>query len=82
VGYYSVEVGTLNTVVHLWAYTSQADREARRARMQANPAWQAYWAKVRQLIVTQQTVFLKPAPFFTDRLGRMLAAGVSSSPSL
>lgn len=73
VGYYSVDVGTLNTVVHLWAYTSHDDRDARRARMQASPAWQDYWAKARQLILNQQCAILKPAPFFASRLSEMVA---------
>lgn len=79
-GYYSVEVGELNTVVHLWAFTSLDDREARRARLQADPRWQAYWAKVRPLILSQQSVFLKPAPFFARRLSLMLGAAEPSAP--
>ncbi len=74
VGYYSVEVGGLNAVTHLWAFASHADREARRARLQADPDWQAYWVKVRPLILSQQSSFLKPAPFFGRRLATMLHA--------
>ena len=72
VGYYSVDVGPLNTVVHLWAFISHEDRDARRARMQAAPAWQTYWAKARQLVVSQQCAILKPAAFFADRLNTMV----------
>lgn len=72
VGYYSVDVGPLNTVVHLWAYISHEDRDVRRARMQASPAWQAYWAKARQLVTSQQCAILKPAPFFANRLNGMV----------
>jgi hypothetical protein len=72
VGYYSVEVGSLNTIVHLWAFTSYEDRDARRQRMASNPAWKAYWAKVRPLIQSQQSVLLKPAPFFLSRLRSMV----------
>ena len=78
-GYYSVEVGSLNTVVHLWAFTSHEDRDARRARMQADPRWQAYWAKVRPMIVSQQSIFLKPAPFFVPSLSLMLDAAADST---
>jgi hypothetical protein len=42
--------------------------------MQADPAWQAYVAKNRPLTISQETRVLKCAPFFTDRLKKMLAA--------
>jgi hypothetical protein len=42
--------------------------------MQADPAWQAYVAKIRALIVSQDTRILKCAPFFAERLQKMLAA--------
>jgi hypothetical protein len=41
--------------------------------MQADPAWQAYVAKVRTLIVSQDTRIMKWAPFFLERLKKMLA---------
>lgn len=64
VGYYHTEVGVQNQVVHLWAYEDHADREARRARLAADPAWQAYVPKIHPLILTQQTRIMRPAPFF------------------
>ena len=42
VGYYSVEVGPLNQVVHLWAYDSLDERAKRRAALWADPEWLAY----------------------------------------
>ena len=33
----------------MWGYQSQADREARRAKMSADPEWQAYLKKVAGL---------------------------------
>ena len=42
VGYYSVEVGELNRVIHLWGYSSFEDRAVRRAAMWADPEWLAY----------------------------------------
>ena len=74
VGYYATEVGPQNMVVHLWGYDDLNQREQCRARLQADPAWQAYVAKVRQLIVTQETRLMKCAPFFAERLKKMLAA--------
>lgn len=40
--YGTTEVGMLNQIVHCWKYESQADREAKRARMEADPAWIEY----------------------------------------
>jgi len=74
VGYYFTEVGTLNMIVHLWAYESLDQRERCRAAMQADPAWQAYLAKIRPLMETQETRIMKCAPFFVERLKKMLAA--------
>ncbi|HZO02421.1 MAG TPA: NIPSNAP family protein [Burkholderiales bacterium] len=74
VGYYFTEVGGLNMVVHLWAYDSLDQRDKCRAAMQADPAWQAYLAKTRPLMETQETRMMKCAPFFVERLKKMLAA--------
>jgi hypothetical protein len=74
VGYYFTEVGGLNMVVHLWAYDSLDQRDKCRAAMQADPDWQAYLAKTRPLMETQETRIMKCAPFFLERLKKMLAA--------
>jgi hypothetical protein len=74
VGYYFTEVGTLNCVVHMWAYESLDDRDRRRAGMQADPAWQAYLGKIRPLMERQETRMMKCAPFFVERLKKMLKA--------
>ena len=42
--------------------------------MQADPAWQAYAAKIRPLIISQETRMMKPAPFFKPRLDKMLSS--------
>ena len=74
VGYYVSEVGPQNMVVHMWGYDDLNQRDKCRAAMQADPAWQAYVGKVRPLIVSQDTRVLKCAPFFIERLKKMLAA--------
>ena len=74
VGYYFSEIGPQNTLVHLWAYDDLNQRERCRAAMQADPAWQAYVQKTRPLVQTQETRMMKCAPFFLDRLKKMLAA--------
>ena len=45
IGYFVTEVGTLNQVVSLWGFASHADREKRRAAMEADPDWIAYRKK-------------------------------------
>jgi NIPSNAP len=45
-GWYLVKEGRQDQVVHLWAYQSRADREARRDALYANPAWQDYVSEV------------------------------------
>jgi hypothetical protein len=74
VGYYVTEVGPQNLVIHMWGYDDLNQRDKCRAAMQADPAWQAYVAKVRGLIVSQDTRIMKCAPFFLERLKKMLAA--------
>ena len=44
------------------------------AKMQADPAWQAYAKKVQALIVHQETRIMVPAPFFAAKLQAMLKA--------
>lgn len=67
VGYYSSgDIGVLNQIVHLWQYESLADREEKRSRMQADPAWQAYLAKSAEAgyTVRQENKILRAAPFW------------------
>jgi hypothetical protein len=63
IGYFQVEVGTLNQVVHLWGYDSMGERERRRAQLVVNPDWQAYLKKAMGLIVRMENRILTPAPF-------------------
>lgn len=66
VGYFSTDVGTLHQIVHLWAYQDHADRAERRARLAAEPSWQAYLKKVQPLQISQQNEILIPAPMCPD----------------
>ncbi len=63
VGYFSTDMGTLHQIVHMWAYKDYAEREQRRATLNANPEWQAYARKVRELQISQKNKILIPAPF-------------------
>ncbi len=72
VGYYTVDTGPQNTVIHLWAYIDAADREKRRSFLAADSHWQAYLPKIRPLMLVQETRILKPAPFFANWLQQQL----------
>lgn len=63
IGWFTVDVGALSTVVSLWGYPSAADREERRKALQADERWQAFLAKIQPLIHTQQNRILVPVPF-------------------
>ncbi|MER3410190.1 MAG: NIPSNAP family protein [Thermoleophilia bacterium] len=63
IGAFTTEVGDLSTYTHLWAYESLADRERRRARLQADERWQAFLVKVQPLIHTQRNRILVPTAF-------------------
>lgn len=45
IGVFTTDVGTVNQVVFFWGYESQADRERRRAALEADPHWIAYRKK-------------------------------------
>ncbi|HYD58596.1 MAG TPA: NIPSNAP family protein [Burkholderiales bacterium] len=74
VGYYVTEVGPQNLIVHLWAYEDLNQRDRCRGALSADPGWQAYLPKIRPLILSQDTRIMKCAPFFVERLKKMLAA--------
>ena len=65
--FWHTEIGPLNQIIHMWAYDDFADRAARRAAMQADPAWQAFLPDARAMLVSQESRFLNPAPFFQPR---------------
>ncbi len=64
VGYYGVEVGALNKVIHLWAYENLEERATRRAALWADAEWLEYVKDVTGLVVAQENQILTPAPFF------------------
>lgn len=45
IGIFTTDVGELNQVVFFWGYESQADREKRRAALEADPDWVSYRRK-------------------------------------
>jgi hypothetical protein len=65
VGFFTTEFGTLNEIVHVWAYESLDDRAARRGKMAADPRWAEFAAKNKELdaIVELKSSILKPTDF-------------------
>ena len=63
IGAFTVDIGDISTIVHLWGYESYAEREQRRARLQADERWKAFLPKIQPLIHTQLTRMLIPTPY-------------------
>ena len=63
VGVFTTDVGALSTYTSMWRYDSYAEREERRARLQADERWKAFLAKIQPLIHTQQNRILVPTAF-------------------
>jgi hypothetical protein len=63
VGAFTTDIGALSTYTHLWRYESHAERDARRAALQARDDWKAFLVKIQPLIHTQQNRILIPTSF-------------------
>jgi hypothetical protein len=63
IGAFTVEIGEPSSIVHLWGYESHAERERRRAQLQADERWKAFLAKLQPLIHTQRNRILVPTPY-------------------
>ncbi len=63
--YLVAESGELNTYVHIWVYQNAADREARRAAMQADPEWQEFVRRNAEAgnLIKQENKLMTPAAF-------------------
>ena len=64
--YLVTETGNPNQYLHIWAYEDAADRERRRAAMQADPDWIAYLEESAKLgaLEAQQNRLMRPVDFF------------------
>ncbi|QHI98352.1 NIPSNAP family protein [Xylophilus rhododendri] len=62
-GFFVSEIGPLNQVVHIWVYDSLADREQRRAAMEADPDWHAFKRSNRGTFVAQEVKMMVGARF-------------------
>lgn len=63
IGYFFSEIGPINEIVHIWAFDSLDDRQARRAALMADPDWLNFLPKIRDLIEVAENKIMKPAAF-------------------
>jgi len=70
-GWYVTAEGKLNTVIHIWEYESQADREARRGAMVKDARWQDFVARSKALgaFVSQENSLARPSDFYLAEIG-------------
>jgi hypothetical protein len=57
-GVYTVEVGSLNTLVYLWCFADLADRGRRRAALADDADFATFRREVRELMMSQQNRIL------------------------
>ncbi len=62
-GVFTTDIGALSTYTSLWGYADFAEREERRAKLQADEQWKAFLARIQPLIHTQQNRILVPTAF-------------------
>jgi len=62
-GWFTVDVGELSSVVSLWGYESYGERERRRAELQADERWKAFLARLQPLLHTQWNRIMVPTSF-------------------
>jgi hypothetical protein len=62
VGLWTSEIGSLNEVVHLWAYKSLDERAAQRAKLAQDPEWQTFLGTATPLLLQMQSTILNPSP--------------------
>jgi NAD(P)-dependent dehydrogenase (short-subunit alcohol dehydrogenase family) len=54
IGAFTVDIGDLSSIVQLWGYDDFAERERRRAELQADEPWKAFLRRLTPLIHTQR----------------------------
>ena len=63
IGAFTVDIGDLSSIVQLWGYDDFAERERRRAQLQADETWKAFLTRLTPLIHTQKSRILVPTSF-------------------
>ena len=63
-GWYHTEIGTLNRVIHIWAYRDWAHLAESKAQFRADPEWTGkYLPRVLPLIAAQQNQIVYASDF-------------------
>ncbi|MBS0959001.1 MULTISPECIES: NIPSNAP family protein [Acetobacter] len=68
IGYYFSEIGQLNQIVHIWAFTSLDDREKRRDTLARDPQWAAFIPRLQAHIETMDNKIMKGMPFLESEV--------------
>ncbi len=63
IGAFTVDIGDLSSIVQLWGYASLAERDERRAALQAERAWKDFLKRLTPMIHTQRNRILVPTAF-------------------
>jgi hypothetical protein len=63
IGAFTVDIGDVSSIVQMWGYDSFAERERRRAELQADPRWKAFLPRLQPMIHTQRNRILVPTSF-------------------
>jgi hypothetical protein len=63
IGAFTTDIGSLSTYSTLWGYADYAERQRRRAALQADETWLGFLARIQPLIHTQQNRILIPTSF-------------------
>ncbi len=63
IAFLQTDVGGMDEVSHLWAFANSADREARHARLLADPAWQRFAQTYGHLLASRRNQLWRSAPF-------------------
>lgn len=64
IGYFQADTGTINQLVHLWKFDSDADRRAHWAAVYSNKAFmEDFAARFRPLVHSQEVKLLTAAPW-------------------
>jgi hypothetical protein len=63
IGYWLVEIGPLNTIVHLWGYRDLGERAAVRRALAADAEWQTAVGRLMPFLQAQESKLLVPTSF-------------------
>ena len=63
IGAFTVDIGDVSSIVQLWGYDDFAERQRRRAALQADDDWKAFLKRLTPLIHTQRNRILLPTSF-------------------